>query len=469
MALWHASSPLFAIKLLDNTSKFLYIRVQRYNCRLCFIICKIYDVTGANMTARHGWPKKVLVLNNFLFFFLLICLSLVFFAMVRNNSFWHPGDYLYLRQALKIEHDWRAIFNASPYGIFQPIVNGVFFMEYHFFGLNTANYYLFNIFLHAVNSFLVYLIVLTLLRDRTIAVLSSLLFVFAVGNYGKAVMVASGVSDLLITLLTLLTLLFYFKNELEKGGKLLSFWFLGSILFFGLSLLTKATSFSILGCMLAFNIFFRSETRKLIIHRNFLVVTIFALAVVIAKHSVFMDIPGRHDMVFFSPRFFRNFGSYLVRMVFPVHGSRLVSHAGPVVQFIYNLATEIRILTFLCILSYSIFGFIFGNRTIRFFIAWTYITVLPFCFFKFPDDWLNIRYLYLVSVGYVMLLASGTVLAARLLYQRPWRRLVPYLIPLLFILMSHFITSNLDKNYERNAADSRIQEMRKTFMERAQE
>lgn len=421
------------------------------------------------MTTRLDWPKHALFFKHVLFFFLLIILSLFFFAMLRDNSFWHQGDYLYLRQALKIESNWRAIFDASPHGIFQPLVNGIFFIEYHFFGLNAAHYYLFNIFFHSLNAFLVYFIVFTLLRDRTIAVLSSLLFTFAVGNYGKAVMVVSGIGDLLITLMTLVTLLFYFKNELEKGGKFLSFWFLGSLLFFGLSLLTKATSFSILGCMLAFNIFFRSEIRKTVFHLNFLVVTIFALAVLVAKHSVFMDIPGRHDMVFFSLRFFRNFGSYLVRMVFPVHGSRLVDHAGPVVQFIYNLATEIRILTFLCILSYSIFGFIFGNRTIRFFIAWTYITVLPFCFFKFPDDWLNIRYLYLVSVGFVMLLASGTVLAARLLYQRPYRRFVPYLIPLVFILMSHFITSNLDKNYERSAASPKIQEIHQAFMERAQE
>lgn len=421
------------------------------------------------MNTRRQWPKDTLLLNNSLFFLLLIFLSLIFFAMVRDNAFWHQSDYLYLNQALEIESNWRAIFDAAPFGIFQPLVNSVFFVEYHLFGLNASYYYLFNIFFHALNSFLVYVIVFTLLRDRTIAVLSSLLFVFAVGNYGKAVMVASGISDLLITLLTLLTLLFYFKNELEKGGRMWSFWFVGSMLFFGLSLLSKATSFSILGCMLAFNILFRSEIRKPVFHRNFLIVTIFALAVLVAKHSYFMDIPGRYDMIFISPRFFRNFGSYLVRMVFPIHGSRLVTHAGPFVQFFYDLATEIRILTFLCILSYSIFGFIFGNRTIRFFIAWTYITVLPFCFFKFPDDWLNIRYLYLVSVGFVMLLASGTVLAARLLYQRPWRRFVPYVIPLVFILLSHFITSNLDKNYERNAATERIQQMHNAFVERARE
>jgi hypothetical protein len=387
------------------------------------------------MDTTRNRPGSVLFFYHFLFFILLIFLSLAFFAMVRNNLFWHQSDYLYLTQALKIEHSWRAIFEPAPANIFQPLVNSVFFLEYHFFGLHASHYYLFNIFIHAVNSLLVYFIVLTLIKDRTIAVVSCLLFTFAVGNYGKAVMVASGISDLLITLLTLLTLLFYFKNELEKGGRLLSFWFLGALFLFLLSLLTKATSFSILGCMLAFNVFFRGEIRKPIVHLNFLVITVFALIVLVVKHSVFRNIPALEELIFIGPRFFMNFGSYLVRMVFPIHGSYLVEHAGPLVRSIYAFATGIRIVIFLCILSYSIFGFIFGNRTIRFFIAWTYITVLPFCFFRFPDDWLNIRYLYLVSIGFVMILASGTVLASRLLFERRIRRLVPYVIPVLFILL----------------------------------
>jgi hypothetical protein len=150
-------------------------------------------------------------------------------------------------------------------------------------------------------------------------------------------------------------------------------------------------------------------------------------------------------------------------MVFPIHTSGLVRNSGPVVRFVYTAATEIRIITFLCILSYSIFGFIFGNRAIRFFIAWTYITVTPFCFFKFPADWFNIRYLYLVSIGFVMILASGTALAARLLYEKAWRRFLPYVIPLFFVFLSQFIIQFLDKNYERQAKAPYIDSAKKQF------
>jgi hypothetical protein len=146
-------------------------------------------------------------------------------------------------------------------------------------------------------------------------------------------------------------------------------------------------------------------------------------------------------------------------MVFPIHSTNLVTDSGSLVRFVYKLATEIRVITFLCILSYSIFGFLFANRTIRFFIAWTYITVTPFCFFNFPKDWLNLQYLYLVSVGFIMILSSGTVLAARLLYQRRWRRFIPYAMPFFFVFLSQFIIHHLDKNYERFAAAPQTRQM----------
>jgi hypothetical protein len=341
---------------------------------------------------------------------------------------------------------------SAPFQPFQPLVKLVFFAEYLVFGLDAQKYYLFNIVVHSLNAFLVYFLVITLLKDRTIALLSSFLFACAVGNYGKAVMVVSGISDLVITLLTLLALFLYFKNELEKGGRMGSVWFVGSLAIFILSLLTKATSFSILGCMLAFHFFFRSETKKRVFNRSFVTVAVVALVALITKLVFLPDVSGRQDFFIFDPQVLRNFGSYLVRMVFPIHSSNLVSGSGAVVRFVYKLATEIRVVTFLCILSYSVFGFLFANRTIRFFIAWTYITVAPFCFFNFPKDWLNIQYLYLVSVGFIMILSSGTVLAARLLYQRRWRRVIPYAMPLFFVFLSQFIIHHLDLNYERLAA-----------------
>jgi hypothetical protein len=400
-----------------------------------------------------------LLRKNVLLYGLLLVTSLLFFSLVRNNTFWHSADFLYLEQSIGVDSSWDDIFVTAPYQPFQPLVKLVFYAEYKLFGLDAKKYYLFNILVHSLNALFVYFLVVTLLRDRAIAYLSAFLFACAVGNYGKAVMVVSGINDLLVTMLTLVTLLFYFKNELEKGGRMLTVWFVGSVAFFVLSLLTKATSFSILGCLLAFHFFFRAETRRPVLNRTLITVAVIAVVALVAKLAFLPDSSAREDLVIFGPQVFRNFASYLVRMVFPIHGSSLVSDSGPAIQFVYKLATEIRAITFLFIVSYSVFGFLFANRTIRFFIAWTYITVTPFCFFDFPRDWLNIQYLYLVSVGFIMILSSGTVFASRLLYQRRWRRFLPYALPLFFVLLSQFIIFHLDKNYERLAATPQAERM----------
>jgi hypothetical protein len=189
----------------------------------------------------------------------------------------------------------------------------------------------------------------------------------------------------------------------------------------------------------------------------------FALSVLVAKFLVIGTVPHLGEFGVSAQDFLRHYASYLVRLVFPIHESDLVSDSGALVRFAYRAATEIRIVTFLCILSYSVFGFIFGNRAIRFFIAWTYITVTPFCFFRFPSDWFNIRYLYLVSVGFVMILASGTALAARLLYEKAWRRFIPYIVPIFFILLSQFVIQSLDRNYEHMEKSPTLEAVRSQF------
>jgi hypothetical protein len=413
-------------------------------------------------TARRRASTRTRELAFFLF---LNLIGLSFFSLVLDNSFWHGDDWNYLLQALRIGEHWTEIFSTRLHQTFQPIPNLIFFLEFHAFHIDARAYYLFNIFVHSINAFLVYLLVRTMLKDKAIAVLSGLLFEFAVGNFGKSVMTASGISDLIITTLTLTTMIYYIKNEIEERGALWKKNFVLCLVFFTLSLLSKTTSFSLLGLMLAFNLFYRDQTGRRVFDRNFTMFTAIALLVLLLKLLVQGEIPGAVDLDLNPLSVLRNLAAYLVRMVFPIHSSTLVSEAGPVVKFIYEFATAIRVVIFLCIVSFSVFGFVFGNRVIRFFIAWMYIVVAPFCFFRFPKDWLDIRFLYLVSVSFQMILATATVLAARLLYQRPWRRRLPFLIPIAFVALSYFVLRQLDYNYEQKASSPLLDNVKAKFYE----
>ena len=413
-------------------------------------------------TAVEPPRSTVPVAKKLLFFGSLLALALLFFSWVRDNPFWHPTDFRHVNQAMDASQSWKALFAVGPHAPFEPFVKAIFLLEYSLFGLDPWGYYFVNILIHSINAFLVFLLVETLLKDRAIALLSSLLFVCAVGNYGKAVMVVAGLGDLLITMLTLLTLYFYFKDQLEDDGRIVSKYFVAAVACLVLSLFTKTTAFAILGCVFAFNVFFRSETGRPVINRGFVVLTLIALGALVVKVGFGLEITSQYSFVVSPFYFLRNYASYLTRMVFPIHATTLINHAGPVVRFVYNLATEIRVLTFLCVISVTLFGFVFGNRTLRFFIAWTYITVTPFCFFEFPKfshDWLDIRHLYLVSVGFSMILASVAVMASRLLQHHRWRRAMPYALPLIFVFLSQFIISELDTKYELISATPEIQRL----------
>ncbi len=399
-------------------------------------------------------------MKNLLFFAGFIGLSFLFFGLAIDNCFWHGYDFVSLEHNIRMMQNRSAIFDSDPPFRFQPLVYGLHYLIFQRFHFDPRGYIIFNILIHGFNSFLVYLLVQALLEDRAVALLSGLLFVFTVGSYGKSVMIAAGFDDLVITSLTLLTMFCYFKNKLVFGGKVLSRWFFLAFIFFIASMFTSSTSLSILGAFLAFNFFFRRDTQTRVFSVGFLILLIFAFTALIIKRSVFHYTPSFYQETIGPFNFIycaiKNEIHYLVRMIFPIHTSHLVTEAGGAVRFIYRFATQIRILIALTVISYSVFGFIFGNRAIRFFIAWTYIMVLPFAFFQLPNDWLDIRHLYLVSVGFVVIVSAGGIYCSRLISQHRWKRFVPLFVPFFFILLSRFIVTQLDRSYENRTKQPKV-------------
>jgi len=199
-----------------------------------------------------------------------IVLSFLFFRLSLDNGFWDGYDFVGLENSLRMQADGAAAFDSSPPFKFQPLVYSIHYLLFKQFFFDASGYFLFNIILHGLNSFLVYFLVATLIRDRAIAVLAGLMFVCTVGSYGKSVMIASGLEDLLITFLTLSTMICYFYNELHRDGRLLSPWFLLTLILFVASMFTRSTSFAILGCFVAFNYFFRVERGRKVFGAGFI-------------------------------------------------------------------------------------------------------------------------------------------------------------------------------------------------------
>lgn len=384
----------------------------------------------------------------------LLALSIAFYYPVLDNDFWHDEDFEVIQRVQQISHDPARLLNPDITGRHHPVPLALFYWEYSQFGLNARGWYFTNLVLHAFNAWLVFWLVIALLPDRRIALLSGVLFALGVGSYGKAILFAAGSENLLIASLYLLVLNLYIRNDLYGEGKLLSFRYLSVLLLFVLVSLAKPTTFSLLGGIMAYKVFYRGERGKgrTLFEPHLTILLLTALAFYITRQTTGMvdfhiDMAGDNPFDFLA-EVVRNLIAYLIHMFFPIHISRLVEASHPMVKATYSVAPLIRILVGLSVISYSLFAFVFGNRTLRFFLAWTFISVLPYCVIQFPADWLNIRYLYQVSIGFVFIMAAGTVLSIDLLHRRRWRRFLPLLVPLVFVLLSSYITAKLDTKYE---------------------
>lgn len=395
----------------------------------------------------------------------LVALSFAFYALILDNPFWDPEDFNFLRTTIINVDDPSGLLAPDATERFHPLPLAFFQLEFRLFGLDPGGYYAVNLLVHAINAFLVYLLVMVLLGNRRIAVMASVLFVLGVGSYGKAIMFVAGIENLLITLLYLLILNLYIRNDLRQGGSVFNWQYFVVLVLFLMVSYAKPTTFSLILGLLAYKVFFRSARgeKRRILEPNLIILVVCALVFWLVR-----ELSGASDFTHqlagtnpwsFMVRFTKNMVSYIIHMFFPIHLSRLVTMGNPIVRAAYDAAPFIRFFVGLSILSYGFFGFVFGNRALRFFIAWTFISLLPYCAIRFPADWLNIRYLYQVSIGFNFILAAGTVYTMDLLYRRRWRRFLPNLVPLFFVLLSAYITQKLDTKYERLGSERPAREM----------
>ena len=388
----------------------------------------------------------------------ILAVTFAFYGIALDNSFWHPEDFEVLESARELADDPSSLIRHDVMSRFQPLPLALFMMEYRAFGLDPTGWYATNLLIHAINAWLVFWLVSAFGIDRRVGIVAGLLFAVGVGSYGKAVLFIAGAENLLTTTLYLLILNLYIRNDLYGGGKLVSGRFALVLALVLAVSFARPTAISLLLCLFAYKVFFRGErgAQRKVLEAPLIILIVVAIAFWVLRRQTGLvefgwSAAGRNPWEF-TVNFFSNMINYLVHMFFPVHVSRLIESGNPFLRAIAAVAPVIRILLAWCVISYGVFGFVFGNRPIRFFLAWTVISVLPYCVVQFPEDWLNIRYLYQVSIGFVFVLAAGTVYSTDLLHRTRWQRWLPVIVPLLFVLMSGYVTRKLDTKYEIDAA-----------------
>ena len=401
---------------------------------------------------------------------LLLVIAFLAFGRIMTGDFWAPLDFQILLDAHKLSPEPWLMFKHVGAWFSQPLLQLAFVFEYRLFGMDYGPFVAVNIVLHAINAFIIYMLVNMLFYRWKLALLAAVLFVLGVGNYGRTLQTLAGQEGTLLALLHLLVLYLFIRNDYRRRGKILSPYFVAGLIIYSLTGLTKASTLSLLGCLVAYKAFFyHARDRRPIFSNDLLIFLAVGLVFQYGQSrwgfrtpTVVTDVDGPLVYTYLSAL---NVFRYLTLMVFPLQESSLLRDAGYVVQAIYQVRVVIRLLLTLAVLSFSFFGFVFGSRPLRFFIAWTYITLIPFSAQAPGTSWLNLTHVYLASTGFCVALAAGSIGCVNLLRVRRWRRLVPLVIPLLFVLTSLAVNNRLDARNRQLAHSPEIEALRQETLD----
>ena len=403
---------------------------------------------------EHGWV-----------FLLLMATTFLAFGKLMSTPIWDPLDASILCEAHNLARDPLAMFKHIGFYFSQPLLQLGFLLEYRVFGLNPTGYIAVNLVLHSFNAFVVYMLVHMLFPRRYMSILSALLFALGVGSYGKVLMGVHQLEALMLAGLHLLVLYFFLRNDFRRDGRIKSPLFIIGLGLFLVTGLTRSASFSLILTLIAYKAFFFNWRRG----RAILSMDLMVFALTGAFFYWGQSHWGYHQpTVFdntgaaehFSILSIKNIFRYLNLMFFPLQQSPILDESNPVVVLLFQARTFIRTALTLAIISYSFFGFVFGSKAIRFFIAWTYITLLPFSSHTESGEWLNLSHLYLTSLGFCVILAAGTRGTSRLLRKAGPRRFVPYLVPLAFVMASVGLAHKLDRQHYRKSQGPAAIQMR---------
>lgn len=405
---------------------------------------------------------------------LLVAVVYLVFHRLCMGDFWHPVDFTVLLDTHRLsQNPWAGFLHIGTW-FSQPLLQLAFLFQFNLFEMNYGAYIAVNLLLHTLCTFVIYMLVNMLFHQRSLALTAAILFALNVGSYGRNLQTLAGQESLLLALLHLLVLYLFIRNDFRHDGRLRSPLFLIGLALYCLTGLTRASTLSLMGCLIAYKFFFyKRRGRRPIFSNDLLVFLAVGILFKLGQNfwgfqqpTMLTEVDGPLAYTYWSVvDLFR----YLNLMVFPLQEGSLLREAGALLQFLHDIRMLIRALLTLGIISFSFFGFVFGNQALRFFIAWTYITIIPLSTRDPGAHWLNVTYLYLASVGFCLILAAGALGCMKLLKHRRWRRFVPFVVPLFFVVVSVSLTYRLDVRNREKADLPEIQEMRRETLLRIQQ
>ncbi len=362
---------------------------------------KIRPETKTNRKVSPFWERMPLTLLAGI----VAITFIVYLPSLRNGLLaWDDEPYIIKNQLVQ-SGNFGELFTQQVMGNYHPLTMLILSIEFRWFGSDPAGYHWVNLLLHLINTILVFLVIRRLNPGSGVALLTALIFAIHPMHVESVAWVAE-LKDLLYTLFFFLSCIFYLKYLEANARKYLFI----TLLFFALSLLSKAMAASLPVVLLLIDYFKGRTFNKMVIIEKipfFLLSVIFGISAILAQRTSdaitdYTPFSMFQRIIFASCAWF----SYLVKLVAPVNLSAFYPYpvrsgdSIPAALYLYLVAIP-------ALLALMIFSF---RRSRSLFFGLGFFTVTIFLVLQLlpvGNAMMADRYSYIPSVGIILLVAIG--------------------------------------------------------------
>lgn len=331
----------------------------------------------------------------------LFC-ALFAFSPGFDNGF-YLDDFVLLQRCQDARTDPGVVLDRWVEPFNRPLSQAAFYLEYRFWGLDSGRYIITNTLLHVANAALLFWLFQAPLGPP-VAAAAALLFALGFGFYGKALLWAANLPDLLATTFVLLTGIVAHKGQLARLASQRAAWMGLAGVLFALALASKESGlmaiFMVAGLIWPHRRSVGSVVRKI------------GVLVVIAGTYLFLQVLAgsgvarlAQDPTAWLAMPMRALRLATLMFVPVLQDSPLLASANPILARSGALLDQVRPILGLALLAVAVVFFIRGSGAVRWLLASFLAFLLPFGLIHMPGTWLDVRYTYLPATCYCGLAA----------------------------------------------------------------
>jgi hypothetical protein len=387
----------------------------------------------------------------------------VYFNALFNGFVYDDLNYISENPWIKDIRHLPEIFTSSAWAFkdvsnyYRPLVNSIYMLDFHIFGLAPWGFHLTNVILHAGVSVLVFLLTALLIgrsqfptdtNNLTLPFIAAILFAVH-PIHTEAVAWVSGVQDVSFSFFYLLSFYLYVRANVMGRGISVS-----SLMFFFLAALSKETALTLPILLFVFDYSFKrdsishltSNTLYLLLKRYLPYLIVAVIYFIMRTYAIggFSPIStyAKLSVWGYFINVFPLFIQYLGKLILPIN-----LNAAYVFHPIHSLLEWEGIMAFVLTLCFIVSLYLVKNhnRVVFFSLLWIAIPLLPaFYILALGLSPFAERYLYLPSVGFVIIVSLGLCGIANLDGLR--NRAMPFMLSIVLVITALYSASTIKRN-----------------------